>query len=171
MPIYQVVFPILARKFGESQIIGVEAVKKILPLFHLLVFTVTCGLILGGYLLILILFGAAFSDSYIILFILSFGLMAGFYGILIGGQIMLNIGMDKEFVRIQVVVAIVSVAMSLMILPSGGAITIAVIWALSELIITFYQIIILRKNGIKILNKNQLNIQSIKDSMKYMVKK
>ena len=28
MPIYQVVFPILARKFGESQIIGVEAVKN-----------------------------------------------------------------------------------------------------------------------------------------------
>ena len=169
MPIYQVVFPILARKFGESQIIGVEAVKKILPIFNIITLIVLCGLILMGYFLISILFGNEFLDSYKILVILSFGLAAVFYGILIGGQVMLNIGMDREFVRIQVIVAVLSIAMSLMILPYGGATTIALIWALSEIIITAYQIFVLKINGIYVLNRNQLKIQSIKDAFKYMV--
>lgn len=171
MPIYQVVFPILARKFGESQILGLEAVKKILPIFNIITLIVLCGLILTGYFLISILFGSEFLDSYKILVILSFGLAAVFYGILIGGQVMLNIGMDREFVRIQVIVAVLSIAMSLMILPYGGATTIALIWALSEIIITAYQIFVLKINGIYVLNRNQLKIQSIKDAFKYMVAK
>ena len=171
MPIYQVVFPILARKFGESQILGLEALKKILPIFNIITLIVLCGLILTGYFLISILFGSEFLDSYKILVILSFGLAAVFYGILIGGQVMLNIGMDREFVRIQVIVAVLSIAMSLMILPYGGATTIALIWALSEIIITAYQIFVLKINGIYVLNRNQLKIQSIKDAFKYMVAK
>ncbi|WP_151820927.1 oligosaccharide flippase family protein, partial [Acinetobacter soli] len=171
MPIYQVVFPILARKFGESQIIGVEAVKKILPIFNIITLIVLCGLILTGYFLISILFGNEFLDSYKILVILSFGLAAVFYGILIGGQVMLNIGLDKDFVKIQLIVSILSVSASLIILPFGGAVTIALIWTLSEIIITAYQIFILKRKGVSVFDFNQLKIQSIKNAFKYMVAK
>ncbi|MDH0192416.1 oligosaccharide flippase family protein [Acinetobacter ursingii] len=171
MPIYQVVFPILARKFGESQIIGVEAVKKILPIFNIITLLVLCGLILTGYFLILILFGIEFLDSYKILVILSFGLAAVFYGILIGGQVMLNIGLDKDFVKIQLIVSILSVSASLIILPFGGAVTIALIWTLSEILISVYQLWVLKRNNIQIFYFNQFKLTHLKNSFKYIVGK
>ncbi|WEH96908.1 hypothetical protein PYR77_13060 [Acinetobacter soli] len=124
-----------------------------------------------GYFLISILFGNEFLDSYKILVILSFGLAAVFYGILIGGQVMLNIGLDKDFVKIQLIVSILSVSASLIILPFGGAVTIALIWTLSEIIITAYQIFILKRKGVSVFDFNQLKIQSIKNAFKYMVAK
>ena len=121
--------------------------------------------------LILILFGIEFLDSYKILVILSFGLAAVFYGILIGGQVMLNIGLDKDFVKIQLIVSILSVSASLIILPFGGAVTIALIWTLSEILITFYQIFILRRHNVYILSMSDFKIESIKLSLKYILGK
>ena len=73
-----------------------------------MVIVVLLGILLFGKIIILLLFGSAFSDSYLILVILGLGLAAVFYGMLIGGQIMLNLGMDREFVRIQVIVSVLS---------------------------------------------------------------
>ncbi|MBF7685629.1 oligosaccharide flippase family protein [Acinetobacter sp. B10A] len=169
MPIYQVIFPVLAKKFGENELKGLEAVKKIIPIFNLIVLIMATGLITLGYFIIYILFGIEFLQSYLILIILSFGLVAVFYGILIGGQIMLNLGMDRYFVKIQVIVSIFSIFLSYIVLPYGGAITIAIIWTISEIAITLYQIHFLRRRGIHVLSWTQLSFSSILHSVKYVL--
>lgn len=171
IPIYQIIFPILTMKFEESHYLGLTAVKKILPLFNVLVFFVILTLILTGYFSILILFGKEFLPSYTILIILSFGLFAVFYGILIGGQIMLNLGLDKEFVKIQLVVSMLSITLTCIILPFGGSITTAVIWTLSEITITIYQIWVLKNKNIVVFDRNQLKWDCIKDSLRFVIKR
>lgn len=170
MPIYQIIFPLLSKKFANNLEDGLNSVKTFLPLFTLMVITVFMGILLFGKITILLLFGSAFSDSYLILVILGFGLAAVFYGMLIGGQVMLNLGMDKEFVRIQVIVSVLSLLLNMMILPYGGAITTAIIWTISEIIITLYQILILKAKGINIFSMNMLSFNSIKLSLKSIMR-
>lgn len=82
---------------------------------------------------------------------------------------MLNIGLDKDFVKIQFIVSILSVSASLIILPFGGALTIAIIWSLSEMIIAGYQVLVLREKGIQIFTKQQFSFNSIVDSLKFVL--
>lgn len=135
-----------------------------------MVIVVLLGILLFGKIIILLLFGSAFSDSYLILVILGLGLAAVFYGMLIGGQIMLNLGMDREFVRIQVIVSVLSLFLNIIILPYGGGVTTAIIWSLSEVIITLYQILVLKSKGIKVFSMNMLSLNSIKLSLKSIMR-
>ncbi|WP_407289385.1 hypothetical protein [Raoultella ornithinolytica] len=104
-----------------------------------------------GGIVLEVIFGGDFSPASPMLTILSFGLFAVFYGVLIGGQVMLNLGMDKEFLNVQVIVSVASLAANYLILPFGGGVTISIVWTLSEFFISAYQIMILKKNGISII--------------------
>ncbi|HGK4710711.1 TPA: hypothetical protein ACJ2WN_005580, partial [Klebsiella pneumoniae] len=95
-------------------------------------------------------FGEQFSASSLLLKILSIGFVAVFFGVVIGGQVILNLQFDKQFVIMQLIVAIVSLILNFMILPSGGAITTAIIWSFSEVLMTGLQIIFLRMKGINL---------------------
>ncbi|HCE1007014.1 oligosaccharide flippase family protein [Acinetobacter baumannii] len=170
MPIYQIIFPLLSKKFVSNLEDGLNSVRIFLPVFTLMVIVVLLGILLFGKIIILLLFGSAFSDSYLILVILGLGLAAVFYGMLIGGQIMLNLGMDREFVRIQVIVSVLSLFLNIIILPYGGGVTTAIIWSLSEVIITLYQILVLKSKGIKVFSMNMLSLNSIKLSLKSIMR-
>lgn len=170
MPIYQIIFPLLAKKFGKNIEDGLSTVRVFLPVFNLIVLLVILGILLFGKIIIFLLFGSEFSDSYLILIILGVGLTAVYYGTLIGGQVMLNLGMDREFVRIQVIVSVVSLIINFAILPYGGAITTAIIWSLSEVVITLYQIFLLRNKGIVLFNMKMFSFNSIKLSLKAILR-
>jgi PST family polysaccharide transporter len=66
-------------------------------------------------LIVKIIFGEGFEPVAPLLSILSFGLFFVFYGVMIGGQIMLNLGMDKAFLNIQVLFQYLAL---LLMLPS-----------------------------------------------------
>lgn len=164
LPISMIIFPILATKFGSSEKEGVEAVKKILPVFSILIILIALGLLIFGKFIVLTLFGKEFTDSYSILVILIVGLIAVYYGSLIGGQVMLNLGMDKEFVSIQIIIGVASLLLNILILPYGGGKTTAYIWSVSEVIITTYQIYILGKRNIFIFGREIFLYSNLKKS-------
>lgn len=166
MPISQVIFPILSEKFGKNRMDGIKAVQSIMPAFFLFSLIVLIFMISFGGIVLEVIFGGDFSPASPMLTILSFGLFAVFYGVLIGGQVMLNLGMDKEFLNVQVIVSVASLAANYLILPFGGGVTTSIVWTLSEFFISAYQIMILKKNGISIIGFWCINPRLIIASVK-----
>lgn len=171
MPISQIIFPILSEKFGRSRDEGVVAVRSIMP--SLVAFSILMLIFMVSLsdVIVKIIFGDEFIDASPMMAALSFGLFAVFYGIIIGGQVMLNLGMDKSFVMIQVIVSVISLGANYLILPFGGGMTTSLIWVASEFIISIYQIIVLKMNGVVVIGLWCLNPKSIMNSIKYALRK
>ncbi|MDP1063315.1 flippase, partial [Klebsiella pneumoniae] len=85
---------------------------------------------------ILIMMGAQFKDSINVLNVLSFGYVFVFWGAVIGGQIVLNLKYDKQFVQMQWFVAFLSFIFNVLFLKKYGAMGLAYIWTISEFIMT-----------------------------------
>ena len=171
LPISQIIFPILSEKFGRNKEEGVNTVKEIMPAFILLSICTLAFILLFSEIIIKLLFGPLFLPSVNLLSILSIGLFAVFFGTLIGGQVMLNLGLDKAFLKIQVIISILSLVINIIFIGKGGAIITAWVWTLSEIIITAYQIIYLRNMGINILSFDMLLPSRIKGALFYVLKR
>ena len=171
LPISQIIFPILSEKFGRNKEEGINTVKEIMPAFILLSMCTLVFILLFSEIIIELLFGALFLPSVNLLSILSIGLFAVFFGTLIGGQVMLNLGLDKAFLKIQIIISILSLAINIVFIGKGGAVITAWVWTLSEIIITLYQVIYLRNMGINILSFNMLLPSRIKGALFYVLKR
>ena len=171
MPISQIIFPILSKKFGESKELGIYAVKKIIPLFILISISFLIFINLFNDYIVLILFGDKFLPITTLVSILSVGLFAVFFGVFIGGQVMLNLGMDSAFLKIQVYIAVFSLVLNFFFIKVGGGIVTSIIWTISEVIISLYQIIYLKRKGVEIFSWQVFSIYSIKESIRYVLKK
>ncbi|HDU3746081.1 TPA: oligosaccharide flippase family protein, partial [Klebsiella pneumoniae subsp. pneumoniae] len=150
LPLNMLIFPLLSAAFGHNKEIALEHIRRVMPLFCVFCLLSAVFIFLFGDLIILAFFGEQFSASSLLLKILSIGFVAVFFGVVIGGQVILNLQFDKQFVIMQLIVAIVSLILNFMILPSGGAITTAIIWSFSEVLMTGLQIIFLRMKGINL---------------------
>ena len=171
MPISQIICPILSRKFGEGKEIGVVAVKKLLPVFTLTLISFLVFINLFKFQIVSILFGVNFLPMLPMVSILSFGVFAVFYGVFIGGQVMLNLGMDRAFLKIQVYIAVVSLAINVLFISKGGGFVTSIVWTMSEIIISFYQVAYLQRKGVRLFTWKMLSITSITESIKYVLKK
>jgi len=171
MPISQIIFPILSAKFGKDKDIGLDSIRKIMPLFILATISFFIFINIFRWQFVSILFGPQFYPMVDILSILSFGLFCVFYGVLIGGQVMLNLCMDKAFLYIQIVISVISLIFNSVFIPSGGGVATAYIWAFSEFIITTYQILYLKYYNVNVISFNMLTLSKIKESYKYVINK
>lgn len=171
MPISQIIFPILSEKFGRSKEEGIDAVRSIMPVLVLYSFSILIFLVASSNLIVKVIFGMDFINSAPMLTVLSFGLFAVFYGIIIGGQVMLNLGLDKSFVKIQIIVSAMSLVINYIILPNGGGMTTSLVWVVSEFIISLYQIMVLKQHGVVVIDRNCVNPKEIIRSLKYVLKK
>ncbi|WP_241640462.1 oligosaccharide flippase family protein [Rosenbergiella epipactidis] len=171
MPISQIIFPILSQKFGKDKREGLDAIKKIMPLFIMITFFSIVFINVFRMQFVIILFGSQFYSMIDILTVLSFGLFFVFYGVLIGGQVMLNLSMDKAFLNIQIIISIISLIINSLLIPAGGGIVTAYVWTFSEFIITTYQVMYLRQKGINVFSLNMISLHKLKESLQYVLKK
>lgn len=171
MPISQIMFPILSEKFGRSKKEGIDAVRSIIPILVLFSFLMLIFMVTFSDVIVRIIFGLEFMSSAPMMVVLSFGLFAVFYGTIIGGQVMLNLGFDKYFLKIQIVVSVLSLVINYIILPNGGGMTTSLVWVGSEFIITIYQIMVLKQYGVVVIDLSCVHPKSIIRSVKYIFKK
>lgn len=167
MPLNMLVLPMVSKSFGESVDAGMDKLQRVMPIF--IFFCVTSFLFINffGEFIVNIFFGHQFSGSGKILHILSFGFLALFFGLIIGGQVILNLHYDKQFVLMQLLVAILSLSLNIFLLPHGGGMTTALVWTISEFIMTLMQIIFLYRKGYSLFNlKYFINpISSLRDNV------
>lgn len=171
LPISQIIFPILSEKFGKNKEDGIQSVKILMPIFIVVGFFILFSLIIISKYAILILFGEKFLPSVDILIILSFGLMSVFFGIIVGGQVMLNLGLDNIFVRIQVIISILSVILNYFLIPYGGGKVTAFVWSVCEFVIFMFQVFYLRSKGVILFDKDVFRFKSLKRSIFYVFKR
>ena len=171
MPISQIIFPILSRKFGEGREIGIVAVKKLLPVFSLISIAFLFFINIFNTQIVSILFGDKFLPITPMVSILSVGVFSVFYGVFIGGQVMLNLGMDRAFLKIQVYIAAISLVVNALFISKGGGLVTSVVWTISEIIISLYQIVYLQRKGVHLFTWKILSIKSIIESIKYVLGK
>lgn len=152
VPLNMLLLPLVSKGFRESLERGLEIVQKLMPFFTLFCVFAIIFIFLAGRYVIFIFFGDEFASSVQVLSVLSIGFVALFFGLIIGGQVILNLHYDKQFVFMQVFVALISLSLNFYILPFGGSLTTASVWSLSELIMTTLQIYFLHKKGINVFN-------------------
>lgn len=150
LPLNMLIFPLLSTAFGKNKETALLYIRKLMPVFVLFCLLSVSFVALFGDYIILIFFGEQFSASALLLKILSIGFVAVFFGVVIGGQVILNLHYDRQFVIMQIVVAVISLTFNFMILPYGGALTTAIIWSFSEVLMTILQIAFLKNRGIDI---------------------
>lgn len=171
LPISQIVFPILSEKFSKNINEGMATVRKIMPIFILISLSTLVFIYVFSGLIVGVLFGPEFTPVIQMLSILSLGLFFVFFGTLIGGQVMLNLKLDKQFLWIQVIVSCLSLVFNFLFIHKGGGVVTATVWTICEGIITLYQVLYLRCKGITVLTISMLSPSEIKRSLLYVFKR
>ncbi len=165
-PLVQGLFPFIGAAFTKGLETGVDAVKRILPVFFILTVTVVLGLAVMGPYVIRVFFGEKFNDSIILLEVLSIGLFAIFFNMFFGSIVMLNLNMDKFFFSISLFAAIFSLVLNFLLVPRYGALATSVIWTATEFIIISIQITIIRKRKINIFSRELFSVKHLLKSLK-----
>lgn len=161
IPLNMLLFPLLSESFGRSKESGIALVRRLMPLFFIFSVISFLGILIFGKVIILTVFGNQFAESIDVLYMLSLGFIFVFFGYLIGGQVILNLNFDKKFVNMQLVIAIISLALNSLILPKGGYLTTALVWTVSEFLMTLSQLVFLHYNKINIIDLNAFKKENI----------
>uniref|UniRef100_UPI001F4F98B9 oligosaccharide flippase family protein n=1 Tax=Rosenbergiella epipactidis TaxID=1544694 RepID=UPI001F4F98B9 len=161
-PLTTILLPVLSRKFNRSFGFGLVFFRKIFPLMLSLSLISTLILVLFSNLIVDIFLGNKFIYVNNLIPILSVGYFSMFWGIVLGGQLILNLGYDKYFVSMQLIVAIISLTLSFIFLKSYGSLGLSCVWSFSELIMTAMQVLFLIKKEIYFFNLKYFRIFKIK---------
>lgn len=171
LPLNMLIFPIISRRFSVSKESGVLMFRQFMPYFFGLAFVSTIFIYLFGGFIISVFFGHEFHDSIKLIKILSLGYFSVFFGVVIGGQVVLGLGLDKQFVIMQSLVAIFSLACNFILLPRGGAEATAWVWSLSELMMLILQLLILKFYKVKILDYSSFKPSEVFATLKRILVK
>ncbi len=170
MPITQLIFPLVAQKISQNLEEGMIFVKKLMPLFGVICMILFFGMLVFGPIAINVLFGQEFLDATITLWILSSTLILILLSTVFGVLVMVNLSMDELFFKNQLYVAIISVILTVCVLPYGGAQTSAIILVISEVLITAYQYYCIKSSGYSLFSMDMFKISALKESLSVLRK-
>ena len=170
MPITQLIFPLVAQKISQNLEEGMIFVKKLMPLFRVICMILFFGMLVFGPIAINVLFGQEFLDATITLWILSSTLILILLSTVFGVLVMVNLSIDELFFKNQLYVAIISVILTVCVLPYGGAQTSAIILVISEVLITAYQYYCIKSSGYSLFSMDMFKISALKESLSVLRK-
>src|SRR5690606_28063691 len=81
---------------------------------------------------------------------------------LLGIQTMVNLKMDRPFFRITAVGALVSIVMNILLVSRFGYTGTAWCWLLTELFITTCMFVVLKRHGIRVIEKKYFSLTHFK---------
>ncbi|CAG4995355.1 Putative O-antigen transporter [Dyadobacter sp. CECT 9275] len=152
IPLAQALFPYISKAFAENYQKGINIAQQLLPI--VLYFTAFCtvGILLFSPLALRILYGSEFDNSVIVCQILAFIPMVVGLGTILGIHLMLNLKLDKLFLRITFTGAIVSIFINIFLVSRFGYVGTAFTWLLTELINLSTLYVTLKNRGIEAIN-------------------
>lgn len=171
MPLSLILFPVLSKRISSDLNEGIGLFKRIFPLLIMVCLASFLFIIFFSDKIVSLLLGEQFKECIPLLNILSVGFVFLFLGIVIGGQVILNLGYDRQFVIMQVFVGVISLIFSFLFLKQYGAKGLAVIWSSSEGVILIMQFIFIYKKGVFLLDINNFKPGSILKTTMEIIKK
>ncbi len=145
------VFPHLSLEFQRSYDAAISFIRKFSISMGSIMLIVSVLLFLLAKQIVLLVLGPDYTNSIILLRIMSFLPIIIFLSNVAGIQTMLNMGFKKEFANIIFIGAVFSIIMSIILVPVYLAIGTAITVLLTEILVTMQMIIFLRKKKIKVL--------------------
>jgi O-antigen/teichoic acid export membrane protein len=161
LPLSNSFFPYVGAAFSTGRDEGVHAAQKVLPIVTLVGLIALVGMVLLGPSVLRLFYGDRFSLSIPIFLILSATplliVVSNVYAI----QVMVNLLMDKAFLRITAVGALISVIANLLLIPSNGGVGAAYSLLITETFILLACVFYLSRQGINLLTWRYFNLRSI----------
>jgi PST family polysaccharide transporter len=150
MPFSQALFPFIGQKFKASREEGVKVVQLTMPIMLSIGFLCCSLCCLLAPFLVLLLFGAEFSEAVSIVRVLSFIPLIVIFSQFLGIHIMVNLNMDQAFKKVTIIGAIIGLISNTLGGFYGGALGISVTYLLTELLVACLFAYYLDKEGISV---------------------
>ena len=151
-PINQTFFPRISSVINHSKKNGIALLKKLTFIVGIILFITSFLIFIFSDLIIMIIFGSKFIDAAASLRIMAFlPLIIGLSNVF-GIQGMINLKMDKQFLSLTLVGALISIALNLILVPVYSENGTAISWLITEVFITASFFIVLLKNNINLLD-------------------
>lgn len=153
-PVSQALFPFISRNVSErDEKTNILFIRKLTKLAAILGLVFSIGLFVFADAIILILFGAEYQSSIIILRILSVLPFMVSLSNIFGIQTMLTFNYNKAFSRIVLLGGILDITLGIILIILLKDVGIAISFAITETFITTAMLLFLQNKGIKILGK------------------
>jgi O-antigen/teichoic acid export membrane protein len=158
MPVSQALFPYIGGAFSKSREEGLEMIRKIFPITIAISFFYCLGILLLAPIVVPIIFGHSFYSAVRMLQILSFIPFIINCSTFMGIQGMVNLKMDKQYLRVICISVLFSTPVNLLLVYRFGATGTAVSWLLTEIFVCCMFYSQLRKASINIIHRSYFNI-------------
>ena len=169
LPLSQALFPYIGKAFAQNFEEGLSTTQKIIPIIIFLTGSMGIAMLILGPWLLRIFYGNSFEPSVIIFELLVFTPLLISLSSVFGTQIMLNLNMDKLFMKITLTATVISILSNLILVNKFGYIGSALNWLFTEAMITVSMYIALRMKGINPINYSYFNLKPLRDYLKPVI--
>lgn len=153
-PISQAIYPFISRNVSKkNKETNIIMIRKLTKLAAVLGAVFSIGVLVFAEPVVLLLFGTVYSNSIIVLRILSIIPFMVSLSNIFGIQTMLTFNYKKDFTKIVFIGGIIDIVLGIILITLMKEIGIAISFAITETFITIAMLIFLQKNNIKIIGK------------------
>lgn len=156
-PLLIALYPYIGNAFGKDQDLGLEMIRKTLPLVGYLTFTAGIILFIFAPLIIQLFYGSQFLSAVtpfrILVFTPFMTTMSNVFGI----QTMLNLNMDKTFFRVTATASVIGLVLNIFMSKIFGYVGTAWNTIIIETFVTTYMYFLLRKTNLNLIDKRYFN--------------
>lgn len=171
VPIATAFYPYIGNAFAENKEDGLNVLKKIFPVIGYLTFVAGVLLFIFAPLIISIIYGNKFHNSIaafrIMAFIPFIVSMSNIFGI----QTMLNLNMDKIFLKVTFIASIIGLMLNIFMSKYFNYIGTAWNTLIIETFVTIYMYFLLKKNDIHLFEKEYFSIKYVYKTATQLLKK
>jgi len=150
-PISQTIYPYISKLVKESKERGLKFIQKVAFLIGGISFLLSLSLFIFADLIVKLLLGNQYTESVIVLKILSFLPFIIALSNIFGIQTMLTFNYKRAFSKILVIASIINILLAFILVPIYQHIGISFAVLISEIFVTVSMFIYLQKKGIKVL--------------------
>jgi O-antigen/teichoic acid export membrane protein len=163
MPLAQAFYPFIGKAFGESREQGLKLAQKLVPV--IVVFTGIASLVMFtiGPLIIKLFYGDKFEPAIPVFQMLSIIPLLFSLNNVLGIQIMVNLGMDKSFLKITICAGVISVLLNLLMVRQWGYIGSTLNWLVVEIFLFISMYIVLKREGLNPINTQYFKPSALKE--------
>lgn len=161
IPLSVALYPYISKSFSVNVDSGLDKLRRIVPLIFYLNLFIGLFIILLSPIFVVLIYGNSFRNSIFIVQLLGIlPLISGLNGMM-GVQTMLNLKLDKLFVKITSVAAFLSIILNLLLSYNYSYVGTAVSYILTEVYIFWSLYIALKRKGINIFYAKNFQIKEI----------
>jgi len=150
IPITEAIYPRVSALFAESQDLAIAFLRRALLIGGLLFLTAGVCLFLGADIAVRLVTGEANSSISVLVKIMAVLPLTVFVDNVYGTQILLPLGMEKQFMKAIVCSGLFAVVGSLLLIPTFGAVGSAVTFIASEVLVLALLMMYVRRTGLRL---------------------